>query len=91
MSKRSAIAWISRRKSAAANRPSPSAFGGVFEVAAVGVDEVGLQAGEGIAGDGQCLIAADGRGHIEGGAVVEFAAAAAGVVVAAGGMAGDAA
>ena len=32
-------AWISRRKSLAANRPSPSAFGGVFEVAAIRVPE----------------------------------------------------
>ena len=32
---RSASPWISRRKSAAAKRPSPSAFGGVFEVAAM--------------------------------------------------------
>jgi len=34
VSNRSDIAWISRRKSCAANRPSPSAPGGVFEVAA---------------------------------------------------------
>ena len=37
MSKRPESAWISRRKSTAANRPSPSAFGGVFEVAAMRV------------------------------------------------------
>ena len=34
VSKLSAMAWISRRKSSAAKRPSPSAFGGVFDVAA---------------------------------------------------------
>ena len=37
VSKRSESAWISRRKSLAAKRPSPSAFGGVLEVAAMRV------------------------------------------------------
>ncbi len=37
VSNRSDSAWISRRKSCAANRPSPSALGGVFEVAAMRV------------------------------------------------------
>ena len=37
VSKLADSAWISRRKSCAANRPSPSAFGGVLDVAAMRV------------------------------------------------------